>query len=165
MEKILYPGSFRPFHKGHLNNVFLIRSLFPKSKIIIGVNSMCKRADTLIDSMDTSKLIHSVVDDIGVDDVDVMIVKKDIVNGTRFLINNKINIVFSGSKSTTTVMSCLKFLGLWNGKIYKLLNAGIHGTDIRAMIKNGNDDWKRFVPKSEWKVLRHKQAKFIDSLR
>ena len=152
MERILYPGSFRPFHNEHLKNVRKIQTLFPKSDLFIGVSERCSRADNFLNAKESLMLIKSVVHEEGLLNIQIETVKRNIVHAFWFLKKNKIDIVFSGSILTITCLKYLKRYRLWNGEVYKLGNTGIHGSKIRNLIEQ-NGDWKSSVPRCEWDIL------------
>ncbi len=155
MERILYPGSFRPFHNDHLKNILEIQKLFPKSDLFIGVSEHCPRADNFLNATESLRLIKSVVDEEGLLNVQVQTVKRDIVHAFYFLKKNKIDFVFTGSRPTITCLKYFKRYHLWSGEVYELDNRGIHGSKIRSLIEQ-NGDWKGFVPKYEWDILQAK---------
>lgn len=155
MERILYPGSFRPFHNDHLKNVFKMQSLFPKSYLTIGVSEHCPRADKFLNSIESLDLIRRVINQEGLSNINVQIIKRDILSAFIFLKKNNISAVFTGSIPTTTCLGYLKKFCFWNGEIYKLDNSGVHGASIRRMIEQ-NSGWNSFVPRCEWDILKLK---------
>lgn len=156
MQRILYPGSFRPFHNEHLKNVSKIRSMFPNSELFIGVSEYCPRADSFLSSIEAVKLINLVLTQEGHLGVNVEIIKRDVLHGFMFLKENDINIVFSGSKLTLLILKYLKFCGFWNGDVYKLDNGGVHGSYIRDIVKTNCNLLHNLVPKCELNYLHSK---------
>lgn len=141
--KIVYPGSFRPFHLSHLKNVINVCNKYKKCKLIIAVSKECKRSG--LDINTTIKIIKLSIPAVIANRVSVVTVSSNPIISYKKLADLKITHVITGSSNTISVLKILKKINLWNGNIIKLNNSGIHATKIRELIYTGSNEWKKYI--------------------
>lgn len=141
----IYPGSFRPFHNEHLTRVKSVLQQFPSMQLVVAVSPRCsKEGSDQICGLAVVGMVNQVIEAEGIKDR-VIVKMVDPLLALDFLTENSISKVMTGSRATICGLADLKSRGLWNGEIIELDNSGIHSTEIRKMIVNGDPDWKNYI--------------------
>lgn len=152
MERILYPGSFRPFHEGHLEKVDAVSRLYPDCLFIFAVSCHCARSN--ISTIDAAQIIDLSLKDKGIE-AQIIPVKRSILSA-KVLKEKDISVVMTGSQSTLKALRLLSITGYWKGEIVQLNNIGIHATQIRYMMENNDLGWKQYLTPSAVSFLESK---------
>lgn len=156
----LYPGRFQPFHMGHVRVVASILDLFPFVSLNIGVadwqGSLNK--NLFLKGSEAKSVVDATLSDIGINlgVLQVPISPDESLETTIacFVTQQDIQIIFSGSD--TTLKACYKLInqGLELTVVRIVDNEeGVRGTNLREMILEGSDRWRRYMTKSAVNVL------------
>ncbi len=93
-ERIVYPGSFRPFHSEHFNRLLKVKKLFPEGEITIAISDYCNRSFISIEK--ALKIARLSVPN----GVSVLSVSPNPLVTAKKLQDEKITHVMTGSKKT-----------------------------------------------------------------
>ncbi|MCX7928580.1 MAG: adenylyltransferase/cytidyltransferase family protein [Patescibacteria group bacterium] len=159
--KGLYLGRFQPFHIGHLRVANNLLSLFPNIKIKIGVADWRGKPNrNLFLTGDESKRIaEAALADL---EMDMQVVTVPIIPGDSlektiadFVKKENIEAVFSGSSNTLEACNNLIGQGLHLILCRIIDNEGesIRGTNLREMILQGSQEWRKYMTSSSAEIL------------
>lgn len=140
MERIVYPGSFRPFHLQHLANINMLQSKFTDCSIIIAVSNNCPRSEMLTQT--AIEVVRLSMPEELASHVRIVEASPNPLESIKILNLEKITHVATGSDRTISILKLLTLSGYWSGKIIKLNNSGIHATQIREWMKKDDARWK-----------------------
>lgn len=169
----LYPGRFQPFHIGHVRVVTSILDLFPSASLNIGVADWQGplNRNLFLNGSETERLVNATLSDIGISlgVLRVPILPDESLETTidRFVRQQDIQIIFSGSDTTLEACGRLARRGL-KLTVVRIVDKeeGIRGTNLRRMILEGSDDWRRYMTKSAANILEsfNPRQRLIDLL-
>ncbi|MFH1536811.1 MAG: nicotinamide-nucleotide adenylyltransferase [Patescibacteria group bacterium] len=147
MNKALFIGRFQPFHKGHLSVLKQIDDDNEIDEIIIGVGSSqySNTEDNPYSFEDRKIMIEKSLSDemkkswqiIAIPDIHD---EKNWVEHVRKIVP-EFGVVYTGNEWLERLFTEK------NIEIKKIdKNINISGTDLRKMIKEGAEEWKKFIP-------------------
>jgi nicotinamide-nucleotide adenylyltransferase len=148
-EKALFIGRFQPFHNGHLSALKQIEKDKDIKKIIIGIGS--SQYENLPDNpfsfAQRKKMIKTAIKNIITVPCRIVAVpdihdEKNWVEHTKKCVG-KFDAIYTGND---WVKRLFKEKGYDVKKIKKQIK--ISGTELRKMIKDNDDKWKKYVPKN-----------------
>jgi nicotinamide mononucleotide adenylyltransferase len=149
-ETCVYPGSFRPFHKDHLNVVKSILNDYPEDNLVVVISGEANCRNGFLDCEEAFEIARlTLIDSHLADRINLRMVQVEgdqpIDWASELLKTENVSKVFTGSIKTIGVLEKLKDKSLWKGQIIKLNNSGVHGTLIRKLILDKNPEWKEYV--------------------
>jgi nicotinamide-nucleotide adenylyltransferase len=156
-------GRFQPFHKGHR---YLIRKMLnecDKITVLIGSSQEYDTEKNPFTLEDRKEMISNVFDtDIkngrlsvsGIEDINDMERWADYTL-SRFK-NDLVDIYYAGSEEDLNCFKKIKNLKLKNINRVEVSkdNNFKSGTEIRKLIYDKNIEWKKYVPKANWGLIR-----------
>lgn len=149
-------GRFQPFHLGHLEDVKNAAKECETVIIGIGSSQYSRTDDNPFSGEERIEMIDDVLSSEGIENYTIFLVP-DVHKHDKWVehvetIVPKFDIIYTENDFTEK---------LFKAEGYKVkrvpVHKGIRGTNIRKMIKEGNDGWKRLVPK--------KTAEFVEKNR
>lgn len=146
--RVLFPGRFQPFHKGHLHAIEQLLGEY--DEVIVGIGSAqegytCKNPFT---AGERWEMIHRVVIARGLLGRVWMIPIPDLnmpLTWTAYVLSlsPRVDAVASGNPQT---LYLFEWIGSRTKKIQLVDPSRYHGTRIRNLMVTGSDEWRELLP-------------------